>query len=338
MPQRVDEIAPVGDEGHHGAHRGQPQQRQPPAQAGNRDHEQVAQLVGQRHQQQGIGVGVDPGVVHFLVALAKGLDHRLVAAEGLDHPLAADGLLHHPIEVAQTTLQVAEAAAGVAGDEIGEPEHDRHHHHRRQRQPVVQQEHGHQDAGQRQHAGQQHHHVQRDGGVDGFDIVGQAAHQLAGGIGVEEAQRQRLQVAEQVAAQRLERPLRDTRHQPARHGVGQVARQVDGQHRDGENRQLRRVFGADGVVDGPAHQVGSQQPQAGRENQQHQHDHQNDLIRSEIRQQPDQRLARGLRFLDLARHGRAARHHTRAVAAVAAAGLVRHAGWLPLNPSPSCDA
>ena len=92
----------------------------------------------------------------------------------------------------------------------------------------------------RQHAGQQRGDVLRDRLVDGVDVVGQAAHQLAGRVAVEEAERQGLQVREEVLAQLLQRALRDAGHDPAGNGLEQVVQQIGDQHQQGDPRQARR--------------------------------------------------------------------------------------------------
>ncbi len=92
----------------------------------------------------------------------------------------------------------------------------------------------------REHAGQQRGNVLRDGLVDGVDVVGQAAHQLAGRVAVEEAERQGLQMREQILAQLLQRALRDAGHDPAGNGLEQVVQQVGRQHPEGDAGPARR--------------------------------------------------------------------------------------------------
>ncbi len=59
LAQGVDEVAGVADEGDNRAHGNQASQCQPAAQPGQDDDKEIAKLVGERHQQQGIGVGAD---------------------------------------------------------------------------------------------------------------------------------------------------------------------------------------------------------------------------------------------------------------------------------------
>ena len=119
--ERADEALAVGDEGGDHADADQPAQRQLAAQAGQNDDEEIAQDVGERHEQHGVDVGVDGRLVDGLVALAEGFQSRVVAAEGFDDLLPADGFFHDAVHAAKLLLQLAEALAGVAGDEIGEP-------------------------------------------------------------------------------------------------------------------------------------------------------------------------------------------------------------------------
>ena len=67
-----------------------------------------------------------------------------------------------------------------------EPDHDGDHQQARQGKPVVEDEHGGEYAQHAQGAGDERRHVLRDSLVDGVDIVGQPAHQAAGGMRVEE--------------------------------------------------------------------------------------------------------------------------------------------------------
>ena len=182
-------------------------------------------------------------------------------------------------------------------------QHDRHDQQRGQRQPAVEHEHGDHDADQREHAGEEGGDVLRDGLVDGVDIVGQAAHQLAGGMRVEEADRKLLQVVEEVAAQALEGALREARHDPVGQGGEQVGQEVDQEHQQGDAQQALRVIAVDETVDGHAHQVRTDQAQQGVGDHADQHAGERKAEGLEVGQQAQQGPS-GLRgFLDRSAEG-----------------------------------
>ena len=119
-------------------------------------------------------------------------------------------------------LEFLETFAGISGNKLGEPEHDRNDQQGGQCQPTVEDEHGNQDPDHRQDAGKQGGHILGDSLVNGVDVIGQPAHQLASRVAVEECDRQRLQVREQVLAHLLQRPLGYAGHDPVGDGLEQV--------------------------------------------------------------------------------------------------------------------
>jgi len=66
-----------------------------------------------------------PALKNILVAGAKGIDHRFIPAERPHHFLPADRFFHDPIQLSEMFLEFLEAFAGIFGDKLGEPEHDR---------------------------------------------------------------------------------------------------------------------------------------------------------------------------------------------------------------------
>ncbi len=87
-------------------------------------------------------------------------------------------------------------------------DHQRHRHERDSGEAHVEQQHGHCHAHEAQHARNQARHPRLEHVADVLDIVRQPAHQLAVGPLVEEAQRQRLQLGEEVIAQGHDGALR----------------------------------------------------------------------------------------------------------------------------------
>ena len=157
--------------------------------------------------------------------------------EGLDHLLAADRLLHHAVELAQVLLQLAEALARVAGDEVGEPEHDRDD---QQARPAPAR-----DRARTWRPGcrpcestlasSEVTFCETAWLMASMSLVRRLISSPAG-LRVEEAQGQRLQVGEQVAAQRFEGALRDVGHEPAETAWKRLFKQVDDEHPAGRSR------------------------------------------------------------------------------------------------------
>ena len=203
LAERIDEVLTVVDEGGDDTHGDEAAQGQPPTQARQDDHEQVSEDGRERHQQEGVGVGGGGDAVDPLVLLAEGLDGGVAAPKGLDDLLSTDDLLHDSVQAAKRLLQLPKSPSRVDRDEAGEPEHDRDHQQRGEREPAVEHEHRDQDPQHRQHAGQQGGDVLGHRLVDGVDVVGQATHQLPGGVPIEERDGKGLQVLEQPAPQVL---------------------------------------------------------------------------------------------------------------------------------------
>ncbi len=292
LAQGRDESVGVADKGGDNAHGHESAQGQPSAQSCQNDDKQIAKLVGERHQHHGVGVGKDARLEHIRVDPAEVLHRCFVAPKSLDHALPADGLLHHAVQLAQAFLQVAEAFAGRLGDEVGEPDHDRHDDNRGQRQPEVEHEHRHHEPDQREHAAEHGDDILRDGLVDGIDVISQATHQLPGVVRVKKLEREFLQVREQVAAQVFERVLRNPRHRPRRERLERLVGDVNHQQGDRHLGQPGELFVPDILVDCPPHQVRAEQIQPGGDENQDQHQGDGCPVMAEIRDQPGQRLAR----------------------------------------------
>jgi len=116
------------------------------------------------------------------------LNHLRLAPVGADGLPAADRLLDQPVQLPQGVLLLAESLAGVAGDIAGHGGHPRHHDQAEQRQRDVERQHHRHHPGQSQQAGEKARHILAEHRVHVFDIVGQAAHEVAVRVLVEVAQ------------------------------------------------------------------------------------------------------------------------------------------------------
>ena len=106
-----------------------------------------------------------------------------------------------PTTAAIAGARLAEGHLGLPGEEPGGQHHQRQHAEGEQRQARAHGEHDHDDADQHQHVADQGDQALREQVVDHRHVVDDARDGHADDVGVVVAQRQRLQVAEQLAAQ-----------------------------------------------------------------------------------------------------------------------------------------
>ncbi len=97
-------------------------------------------------------------------------------------------------------------------------------------------------------------------------------------VPVEEAQRERLQVTEEIAAQGAHHTLRDARHHHALPDLRQPRAQVGTQHHQNDTDQPHQVTRCDEPVDGKSHQVRREQVQERAHEHQGKHDPQHPVV------------------------------------------------------------
>ena len=112
--------------------------------------------------------------------------------------LAGDHLLHKAVELAQLPGPQPEQRMGLFGDAPGDEDGQGHRHQEHQHQAGLDGEH----LVQRHHdgddAGENLHQVRTEGRVDGIGVIGDAADDIAGGVGVEIAHRHIRQPGEDI--------------------------------------------------------------------------------------------------------------------------------------------
>ena len=180
LAKGLDKVLSIDDEGGNNTDRYQPFQGNPPSNGCNDNDKEVSKNVGQRHEHHGVAVGIDCRLKNFLVLTLKPLNHFGVSPECLDHFEPADGLFHDAVHLSKLFLQLPETFAGVAGNKLREPEHDRNNKQCSQGKPYIEQKHGDHDSDQREDACHQRGDILRDRLIDGINIIGQPAHQATG--------------------------------------------------------------------------------------------------------------------------------------------------------------
>jgi hypothetical protein len=144
--------------------------------------------------------------------------------------------------------------------------------------------------------------------VDRVQVVGDPAHEVADGLAVEEPQRQRLGVLENLAAEPVHRVLGRDRQQPAAEPYGEEAADRDDQQHQQGAGQGRGVAVGDGAVDDAAHEHGRDDGQEGADEAQDHHGDDPPGRLPHVGEQPPQRLGRGRlggRREHVVRHARA---------------------------------
>ena len=205
--------------------------------------------------------------------------------EHLDDLLALHHLLDIAVHGAQRLLLCLKAHAASAANAL---DHQQHQHQKGkgdQRQHPVHIQHHNNNADKRQGAG---HHA-GEAGVDhlrhGVHVVGKAAHQVAGLVGVEVPQGQVLQFVEQILPHLGHRPLGDMHHD-AGVGIGAQARQQEQSQQQRQHlQQAGEVAYQNIVVDNRLEQIAAHHRAHGADHKADEHHHQRRLIAPDIAQQ-----------------------------------------------------
>ncbi len=273
--------------------------RESPARGG---HDRVAQVVDQVHE-WGNDAGIDLGLGSRLAepdVHRVELGHRAVLApEGLDDPLAGDGFLDQAVQGPELPLLVGEGRPRPGGDLRGYPDADRYDDQRKHRQERTQDQH---------HAdGTQHHdeareelgRAHREGRVDVLDVVREAAHQLAVGLRVEVAERQGLELREEVGPDVAHGPLGQPRHdvdlEPGEHRAQEVGADQFADD-EGEPREIDLAGTGDHDVDGPSDQKRTDQGEDGAREHEKEDDGEPDLPPFQVSPEPEEGRLRVFRF------------------------------------------
>ena len=126
---------------------------------------------------------------------------RLLTREGLENAHARDVLGERRRDRAEGLPDGAVGASGALAEPGGRKRHRGHDHHRRECEPPVEEEEDHRRADERQRVLDEGAHPVGHELVERLDVVRQPADDHAGAVALVEAQREALQVAEEMVAQ-----------------------------------------------------------------------------------------------------------------------------------------
>jgi hypothetical protein len=264
----------------------------------------IADHHGHGHHRVGVGLRGTTGAAQLLVARVKTSHVGLLVIKDLDDLLTRDHLFDISVQVAKRCLlggkETLRARARVARIQ----HNGRIAHERDNRElPVEDDEHGrgadHLDD-RLNHVGKAV--VERLG--DGVDVVGKEAHDVTRARAVEVAQRQRLNVGKQVAADIGHHALGRAHHNLRVAQSREHARGVDG---SGKDNLLSEQFLAARcqTVDDGAHHVGTGKACDGRNRGKHTHCEQRELGVTHVGEQAAERLRQigGTGLSGCLRHG-----------------------------------
>ena len=246
---RVEEVVQRGDERHQHADRDLAVDRLDAAVEQDPGGREPAQQLDGREVGRVEVDGLHVRLAVLVVELGEAVEVALLLGERA-----------HDADARQRLLQVggdrrdllARGAVGVGGDDPERERADRQHREDeegQQRQLEVEHDQDHRRADQRQRRAEQRHHAVGDELVERLHVVGQPRDQHAGLLARVEADRQRLQVREELDPQVLQHPLADpAREVGLRVGRAPVDQRGDqeGDHDPGQRLQVARH---DAVVD-----------------------------------------------------------------------------------------
>ncbi len=187
LVERAGEVARVVDEGRHYADGGPVAQHHPAADARQQREGHVPHQPHRGPHQPAEDPRRRAGGPKRDVRVIELGNCGALAAAYLHHLLSTDGLLDDPVEPPEVALPVAIVYARAVGDKTRDREGQRQRHQHHQRQLPAKQEHGHERPGDRERAADQACHRIPKCRADSLGVVGQAAHQLAVRVPVEEA-------------------------------------------------------------------------------------------------------------------------------------------------------
>ena len=212
----------------------------------------------------------------------------------LDDLLPLDHLLDIAVHGAQRLLLALEIDAAAAAHGFDHQTHQPQKGKGDQRQPRIEHDH-------HQHRTQKGQHIGDDAGKaavehlrDGIDIVGEAAHQVAGLVAVIVADGQRLQMVKQILPDGGHRALGHMHHDP---GIGKGAQGAEGEqaaHHQQHSEKARKIAGDDIVVQQRLEHIAGGHAGGGADHKAYCHQHQRTLIAAHI---PHQLLKGALHIL-----------------------------------------
>jgi len=207
-----EEVLHILQEGHHGAHAGRSADDHRAAHRGHQRQIERADHFGGGREGRCDGGGVDVGIAVGGVALRKAAYILVRAIESLRHFHRAQFFLQLRRNIPNGCARAPESAARPGGEQPCDQQQNRHHHQHRQPQLPVEQQHRHQNPGQRKQRADHLRQPLADERVERFDVIYQAAHQVTGLLAFQVLQRKHLDLVEHLLAKVGQHTLTDRRH------------------------------------------------------------------------------------------------------------------------------
>ena len=230
-------------------------------------------------------MGQNGSIPVLVVQLAEFPPGNVFVVKDLDDLQAIDHFLHIAVDGTQGRLLAHEVYTAFAADDLDDAHHGKEEAHRHQRQQRVEPNHHTQHTHKLQHAGDEACKAVVDDFADSFNIVGETAHQIAVGIGVEILQRQRLQLVKQILSQGGHGLLGYVDHNT---GIGegtQGAHCIDSTHQHQHFQKARKIAGDNVVIDNGLHQVAAHNAAGGTDHQAKSHQDQPVLLLADVTHQ-----------------------------------------------------
>ncbi len=204
--------------------------------------------------------------------------------EYLDDLLAGDHLLNIAVHIAQGRLLHRIVGGTALGAVPNIEEHGQIAQHHNEGQLPVEYEQHDQGARQLNKALDGHGKAVVQGIRDGVHIVGEVTHDIAVALGIEESQRQRLDVMEQVPADVIQHLLGGIDHSL---GVAQGGQGTDAVDGGGDHNAPQKAgdVSVPHAVDHRANHVGAQQVCHAADGDQHRHRQEQELVPSHVGEQ-----------------------------------------------------
>ena len=218
---------------------------------------------------------------------AEALELALLGRERLDHAHARDVLLDVGGQLRDALLDLRERGPRAAPVARGDQHHERHGDQRQRRQPGLDRQHRDAREQDRQPALQDEHEAVAEEEAHRLQVDGQARHQLAGLLAVEERQLELLQVRVQAVAQVVLDAERDlARHQAA----SDRERQPRERHEHDRHDQALEAVAVARVdpVDRPAGQPRDRDGGRHGQRREHQRGHHSGPVRAQEAEEPEE--------------------------------------------------
>ena len=211
------------------------------------------QIVDEHHARaegSGVILRIVIGVGGFHIAPIKAAEDLILPAVGLNGAAAREHLLGVAVELAQLARALAEQGAHLFRAVLGKEDRDGHRDCKDEDQRTGDLPHEDQRTGHGVYAGHHLHQIVGQGGVHRVDVVGDAADDIAGGVGVEVAHGQMGEFFKELFSHGVHDLLADAYHQQGQKVGQHRGKQIAHQHTAHllpHHIKLHAPLGGDGV-------------------------------------------------------------------------------------------